>query len=146
MQDTIERQITIRASKERVFNAIADPAQIVAWFPKTVQGEIKEGQQPIFGFGEWGNCSVYVVKIQPYDYFACRWAPTDDPKGFVGDVLAQPNTLIEFHLTEEAGATIVKVTETGFASLPQKALQKKFTENAAGWEQCLDSLREFLEK
>ncbi len=147
MQDRIERKITIRASRERVFNAIVDPVQIVSWFPQTIEGEIKEGQQPIFGFGEkWGRYSVHVVKIQPYDYFAYRWVQTDDPGGFVGDVLAHPNTIVEFHLRDEGGSTVVTVTETGFSGLPEKVARRKFDENSTGWEQCFHSLQEFLEK
>ena len=147
MQDRIEKQIIIRAPKERVFNALVDPAQLVAWFPDTVEGELKEGQQPIFGFGEeYGRYSVHVVKIQPYDYFAYRWVQTLDSQGFIGDVLAQPNTIVEFHLKEDGAATIVKVTETGFASLPQEIGAKIFDRNSGGWDYFIQQLHVFLEK
>lgn len=146
MQDRIEREITIRASKERVFNAITDPAQLVAWFPETIEGEVKEGQQPIFGFGEYGHSSVHIVKVQPYDYFAYRWVQTDDSNGFIGDVLAQANTIVEFSLREEGGTTIVKVSETGFAGLPEKVGQKKFADNSSGWDYFINRLQEFAER
>lgn len=146
MQDRIERQITIRASQERVFNAIIDPKQIVAWFPDTVEGDLKEGEQSVFGFGEeWGSSSVYVVKVQPYDYFAYRWVQTLG-KGFVGDVLTKPNTLVEFHLKEEKGTTTVTVTETGFAGLPEEVAKKKFADNSAGWDHIVSLLQKYLEK
>ena len=146
MQDTIEREITIRASKERVFNAIEDPAQIVAWFPDTVEGELKEGQQPIFAFEGYGRYTVHVVKVQPYDYFAYRWVQTLDANGFVGDVLAHPNTLVEFHLRENGATTVVKVTETGFAGLPAEVGKRKFQDNASGWEHFVHRLQEYVEK
>jgi uncharacterized protein YndB with AHSA1/START domain len=146
MQDRIEREITIRASQERVFKAITDPAQLIAWFPDKVDGELKEGQQPVFTFDGYGRSSVYVVKVQPYDYFAYRWVQTVDPEGFVGDVLSQPNTIVEFHLREEGGATVVKVTETGFAGLPDEVAKKKFTDNTEGWAYMVNRLQELLEK
>jgi len=147
MQDVIEREVTIRASQERVFNAIIDPAQIVAWFPDTVEGEMKEGEKPIFGFGEgWGRYTVDIIKVQPYDYFAYRWVQTLDPNGFIGDVLSQPHTLVEFNLREDAGKTVVKVTESGFASLPEEIAKKKFQDNSGGWTHMIDLLQKYLEK
>ena len=146
MQDRIEREVTIRAAKERVFNAIADPAQIVKWFPDTLEGEWKVGGRPVMGFGEqYGKYSVHVVKVDPYDYFAYRWVQTLDPKGFIGDVLAHPNTIVEFHLWENAGATIVKVTETGFAGLSPEIAKKKFDDNSGGWDYFVDALRKYAE-
>jgi uncharacterized protein YndB with AHSA1/START domain len=50
MQDKIERKVIINAPKERVYSAIADPKQITQWFPDTIDGELKEGEQPIFYF------------------------------------------------------------------------------------------------
>ena len=146
MQDRIEREITVRASQERVFNAIADPKQIVAWFPDAVEGEFKEGQQPIFEFEGYGRYSVHVVKVQPYDYFAYRWVQTENPEGFVGDVLTQPNTLVEFHLLETGGTTLVKVTESGFAGLPPEVGKKKFQDNSSGWDYFVNRLLEYVEK
>jgi len=31
MQDTITREITVKATKERVYRAITDPVQVVTW-------------------------------------------------------------------------------------------------------------------
>jgi uncharacterized protein YndB with AHSA1/START domain len=146
MQDRIEREITIRAPRERVFNAIIDPQKIVAWFPETVEGEFKEGEQPVFGFGEYGRHSVYVVKIQPVDYVAYRWVPSLDATSGVVDVLSQPNTLVEFHLTVDGATTIVKLTETGFDGLPADIGKKMVTENASGWEHMFGRLKKLLEK
>lgn len=146
MQDKVEKEITIRASRERVFNAIIDPAQIVMWFPDAVEGKIQEGQQPIFEFEGYGRYSVHVVKIQPHDYFAYRWVQTLDSEGFIGDVLGRANTLVEFHLREEGVATVVKVTETGFAGLPELVGKQKLADNTSGWEYMIRRLQELMEK
>lgn len=146
MQDRIEREVTIRASKERIFSAIVDPKQIVAWFPDAVEGELKEGEDPVFEFEGYGRYSVHVVKVQPYDYFAYRWVQTLDTQGFVGDVMARANTLVEFQLTDNGGATVVKVTESGFAGLPEEIGKQKFADNSSGWEYMFRRLQELLEK
>jgi uncharacterized protein YndB with AHSA1/START domain len=148
MQDTIEREITVRASKERVYNAIKDPAQIVVWFPDKVEGTMEVGDTPIFDFGDYGKSRVYIAAADPYDYFAYRWIPghIDFPKGFLGDVLSEPNTLVEFRLTEVPGGTMVKLKESGFASLPPPMDAKKFEENNGGWDIMMDLLGKYLLK
>lgn len=38
MQDAIIREITVKASQERVYQAITDPAEIIKWFPDAIEG------------------------------------------------------------------------------------------------------------
>ena len=75
MQDTIKREISIRAPRERVYAAIADPKQITSWFPDAVEGTLSEGERPLFVFEGHGKSQIYIVKMQPHDYFAFRWIP-----------------------------------------------------------------------
>jgi len=146
VQDSIERQITVRAKKERVFNAIADPKQITAWFPDKVEGTFEVGEQPIICFGENFQVQLYVVASDPYDYFAYRWVPADEgaDTGYVGDVLTQPNTLVEFRLTESAAGTTVTLKESGFASLPEDVAAKLFKGNTDGWKFMIDRLEALM--
>ncbi|MEO7720071.1 MAG: SRPBCC domain-containing protein [Capsulimonas sp.] len=145
VQDTIEREITVRASKERVFNAIVDPNQIVAWFPDTVQGKIEVGERPVFTFGE-KEIQLYVRTIDPHDYVAYNWVPcgSEAPDGFLGDVLAEPHTLVEFRLTEVPGGTLVKVKESGFASLPALTAEKTLGDNTDGWAYMMGRLETLM--
>jgi uncharacterized protein YndB with AHSA1/START domain len=146
IQDTIERQIEIRASKERVFDAISDVKKIVQWFPNAVEGVFEIGARPIFDFGDGYRFEVYIEEVRPYDYFAYRWVPgnEDGSIGFMGDVLAQANTLVEFHLQEANGVTTVKLKESGFASLPAVVAKKQIGENSKGWDFMLDRLQKLL--
>lgn len=36
MQDTIRREVSIKASKEKIYDAIANPEKVVLWFPDSV--------------------------------------------------------------------------------------------------------------
>ena len=138
MQDTIERKIIIKAPKERVYAAISEPTQIVAWFPNAIEGELAEGEQPIFNFGEHGKTQIYVVAMQPHDYFAYRWVP--GANHFIGDVLSTDTTLVEFRITESDGVSTVTLTESGFTKIPVELAKAAFEQNSGGWNLMLGRL------
>jgi uncharacterized protein YndB with AHSA1/START domain len=147
LQDTIERAITVKASKERVYGAITDPKQLISWFPDKVEGDLKVGEQSTFTFDGNGDVSVYVVDAKPYEYFAYRWIPGADADSVTEDVLAKPNTLVEFHIEEVEGGTKVTLKESGFASLSAEVAEAKFKDNSGGWEYMMASLEKlFAEK
>jgi uncharacterized protein YndB with AHSA1/START domain len=143
MQDTIDREITVRAPKERVFNAIVDPAQIVNWFPDGIEGKIEPGERPIFDFGTYGKVQIYVVAVEPHDYFAYRWASAG-ADGDAGDALTDPSTLVEFRLSEGPDGTTVKLTESGFASLPAAVMKKSLSDNSEGWDHMMARLAKLI--
>lgn len=139
MQDSINREIIINASKERIFDAIANPEFVTKWFPETLEGEYTVGSQPVFGFGDHGKNRICVVASRPHDYFAYRWVP--GANHYLGDVLAAPNTLVEFNITEQAnGGCKVTLTESGFASLPAELMEAAFRQNSGGWDFMLNRL------
>ncbi len=142
IQDSIERRITIRAPKERVYNAITDPEQIVSWFPDEINGTLEVGASPTIDFGKGFVYQISVVAANPHDYFAYRWVPgnADGTNGFTGDVLAVPNTLVEFRLADDPNGTALTLTESGFSTLPPAVAQKKIEENSGGWDYMLDRL------
>jgi uncharacterized protein YndB with AHSA1/START domain len=139
MQDIIERKIRIKASKERVYEAIANPQKITTWFPKAIEGTFAGGEKPILDFGEH-KTQIYIVAMQPTDYFAYRWVPGGNK--FEGDILDAPTTLVEFRITELDGVSTVTLTESGFAQLPPEIAEASFNNNSGGWDYGLP----FLEK
>ncbi len=144
MQDSIKREITISSSKERIYEAIANPEMVTQWFPETLEGNYAVGEQPVFGFGEHGKSQVCVVAAQPYEYFAYRWVP--GAHHFLGDVLSVPNTLVEFRIEEQAdGSCKVLLTESGFAALPADTVEAAFKQNSGGWEFMLGRLQKLFE-
>ena len=144
--DSIERRITIRAPKERVYRAITDPKQIVSWFPDAINGTLEVGARPTINFGKDTIYQIHVVAANPHDYFAYRWVPgnADGTDGFTGDVLAVPNTLVEFRLADDPKGTALTLTESGFSSLPRVVAEKKFEENSGGWDYMLDRLEKLF--
>lgn len=146
MQDVITREIVVKATKEKVYQAITDPEQIILWFPDAVEGGlIKEGQQPIFVFNEGNHkARVLIEKAVPNEYFSYRWVPGSI--GSVEDVLSVPNTLVEFSIEELPEGTKITVTESGFASLPPEVAERSFNDNTGGWEYMMNRLEKLANK
>jgi uncharacterized protein YndB with AHSA1/START domain len=138
MKDKIERQITIKGTKDKVYEAIADPSKITAWFPDAIEGTLNEGEQPILNFGEHGKTQILVVATKPHDYFAYRWVP--GANHYIGDVKEVTTTLVEFSLTETNGTTTLTLTESGFSKLPADIANASFEQNSGGWEFMLGRL------
>jgi uncharacterized protein YndB with AHSA1/START domain len=140
MQDSITREIIVKAAKERVYGAITDPKQIVTWFPDVVEGGTLEvGQRPIFVFTEENHkTQIYVEAARPFDYFSFRWVPGGT--GIIGDVLLVPNTLVEFFLEEHDGGTKITLKESGFSSLSPEVAETSFNQNSGGWAYMMGRL------
>lgn len=145
MQNTIQREVIIKAGKEKVYDAIANPAKVVLWFPNAIEGTYAAGEHPVFVFEGHGKAQVYVVEAKPYEYFAYRWIPGGSD--FVGDVTTVPNTLVEFSIQEkEEGVCSVVMTESGFAQLPVDMAENAFKQNSGGWEFMLGRLEKFFQQ
>lgn len=87
---------------------------------------------------------MYIESVQPYDYFAFRWVPGTNH--FFGDVLTQPNTLVEFRLEENGEMTKVTLTESGFASLSYPNAEERFNDNIGGWNYMAGRLEKVFAK
>jgi uncharacterized protein YndB with AHSA1/START domain len=144
MQDVIVREITVRATQERVYNAITDPQEIIKWFPEAIEGGTLEvGQRPIFIFNNGEHKSqTYIEAAHPFDYFAYRWIPGTG--GIVGDVLAVPNTLVEFRIEATESGTKVTLKESGFSSLPANVAEEYFLDNSGGWEFMMNRFEQLM--
>jgi uncharacterized protein YndB with AHSA1/START domain len=143
MQDAIKREVIIKATKEEVYEAIANPEKVVTWFPDAVEGTYQAGEHSVFVF-DHGKETLYVVDAKPHEYFSYRWVPGGS--GFMGDVNTVAHTLVEFRIEEKGDECVVTVSESGFASLPADMGEKSFTENSGGWEFMLGRLEKSFEQ
>jgi len=142
VQDAIQKEIIINAPQQKVYEAITDPAKIVAWFPDAIEGTLKAGDSPILDFGEHGKNQIYVETATPYEYFSYRWIPGS--KHFIGNVLDETNTLVEFVLEAVENGTKVTLKESGFATLPADVREQKFADNNGGWDYMLGRLNTLM--
>lgn len=145
--DVILREITIQAGIEKVFSAVTDPAQFAVWFSNGVEGDFNQGSQPVIDEGKYGKFRLAIIANQSPSYFAFRWVSGSQwvPQGFTQDPLSHPNTLVEFFFEDQGESTLVRVKESGFASLPEEYRKANFEDNCGGWDYQLARLIKFVQ-
>ena len=147
MTDSIERQVLLNATIERVWQAISDSAQFGRWFgarfdgpfeagqrvaasmvPTEVDADVARSQEPYAGMRFY----VWVERVEPPRHLSFRWQPgaevSGDPASLTG------TTLVNFHLEEAPGGTRLTIRETGFDTIPLERRARAFADNEQGWE------------
>jgi uncharacterized protein YndB with AHSA1/START domain len=134
--DRIEKHFEVRASRSRVWRAIASAEEFGTWFGMNLDrpfapGANVLGRLTIKGY-DHVTVEIQVEKIEPESYFSYRWHPyAVDP---AIDYRAEPTTLVEFRLAETPGGTAITITESGFDQLPASRRAEAFRMNQAGWD------------
>lgn len=137
--DRIEREITIEATPERVWELVSEPGwyindQTIVEHQLERDGDITYVTDP-----QYGRFAFRVVQLDEPSYAAFRWhIDTDD--------LSSSSTLVEFWLTPVDSGVLLKVAESGFASLsePEADRRSRFDDHTQGWPLELDMARAHL--
>jgi uncharacterized protein YndB with AHSA1/START domain len=143
--DTVTAEIQIAAPPERVFQALVDPKQIVAWWRNdTVSLEGVEVEPRIGGrFGYQTNKTVdgknrfrvqgEILEYDPPRVLAYTWQANlhHDPAR---------RTIVRWELTPVTGGTHVRVTHSGLA---QEAESRRGY--SSGWPDLIERLGRFSE-
>ena len=139
--EPIVQTVVIKASADRVFGAIADPLQRVAWWG--VEGKFKAThmESDLRPGGAWlmrgtGNGKPFTLSgqyraIERPRVLEFTW--TDD------QLPGAPPTLVRFDLDEKEGVTTVRLTHSGFTSEHARARYQ-------GWPWLLALLRSHAER
>jgi uncharacterized protein YndB with AHSA1/START domain len=134
----IERQITINASRQRVWDLVTCPG----WWINDGEivehrierhGDVCDVHDPVHG-----RFQVRVVAVEPQSYAAFRWRSD----GVTRDVDG-PTTLVEFWIDDNAdGGVTVRVAESGFEELDstEEVRRTNYDGNATGWPTELAAL------
>src|SRR5258708_29437192 len=137
--DGIERQITINAPLERVWDLVTTPGW---WVPvdAEVPADRTPGHRTVRESTKYGRFVVEVVRIEPRTYAAFRWASQFPNE----DLAPGRTTLVEFSVESGERGVSVTVVESGFASLDLDEAGRKagFRDNTEGWGLELASLME----
>lgn len=141
--DTIEREMTFSADIERVWRAITDPAEVRQWFGDRSEYELREGGAGVY---QWGDNAhrMQVVTVDPPHRFVIRWVISQH------DDLTTPfeqmhTTQVEYLLDSVPEGTRLRLTESGFASLPADVREGYHADNSGGWTSELGKLVTYLE-
>lgn len=139
--ETIVQEITIHAPAERVFEALVDPQARMQWWGREGRFRTTRCTSDLRVGGAWtmdfetprgtsGIAGRYRAIERPH-LLAFTWLPNWYP--------GATETLVQFDLTEHAGATVVRVTHSGLTSEGDRA-------NHRGWPDVLSWLRSYLEQ
>ena len=133
--DRIEKRVTLRAPRSRVWRALTTAEEFGTWFGVKLEGALTEGATvrghiTIKNY-EHVQMEMLVERVQPESYFSYRWHPyAIDPNV---DYSAEPTTLVEFRLEEADGATVLTIVESGLDRLPASRRAEAFRMNDSGW-------------
>ncbi|HZJ22687.1 MAG TPA: SRPBCC domain-containing protein [Anaerolineales bacterium] len=136
----VERSIWIAAPRERVWEAITDPAQLENWFSPGTSWKLTAlevggrlfTQDPETG----GEANVQVIQL------------LDPPQHFVTHSLpATPGSSesTAYLLQEERGGTRLTITNSGYELLPADERWSTMEQNAFGFGMMLENLRAYVE-
>jgi uncharacterized protein YndB with AHSA1/START domain len=127
----IFHQFPIKASREKVFAAIAKPAGLDAWWTLRAAGEPVEGAEYVLYFGPEYDWRARVVCCEPDSAFEFELtvARADWMNARVGFVLA-----------EQAGVTEVRFHHTGWP-----AVSEHFCISSFCWAMYLRLLKRYVE-
>ena len=140
-QTKIERKTLIHAPRSRVWRALTTAQEFSKWFQAELEGSFAPGKRlEMISMHPCGNNAhfyVIVERMEPEHTFSWRWHP--------GSARAEDDgsTLVEFHLEEVEGGTLVAVTESGFDRISLARRMKAFEENSRGWELQMESLKQY---
>jgi uncharacterized protein YndB with AHSA1/START domain len=144
--DRIEKKIVLRATRERVWQAISDSRRFGVWFgvefdgpfvegswltgrisPTKVDPEVARLQEPARGM----RFSIKVEGVEPMERFSFSWHPfAIDPNH---DYSKEPTTLVAFELRDADGGVLLTITESGFDQIPEARRMRAFEANDKGW-------------
>ncbi len=137
--DRIEREITIDAPAERVWSLVSEPG----WFGNnreiTTHRIERDGDVSYVYDPTHGKFAFRTVALDEPHYAAFRWhIDADDPNS--------SSTLIEFWVTPADSGVVLKVAESGFASLsePEVNRRARYDDHSEGWTIELELARDHL--
>jgi uncharacterized protein YndB with AHSA1/START domain len=145
--DHIERETTIEAPVERVWELLTRAEHVGRWFGDAgAEIDLRPGGEMVMHWRDYGSSRARIETVEPQRRFGYRWAPFKDPGG--AEPVAGNSTLVEFTLTPDGDATRLRVVESGFAALACSDEQraKNLEGNTEGWASELGELAEYAGK
>ena len=136
--DRIEREITIDAPVDRVWDVITQAEHIGRWFGDAgAEIDLRPGGRFTCTWSEHGTVNAIVERVDWPRTVAYRWAR---PLG--AEVKPDNSTLVEFTLLPDGTGTRLRVVESGFRNLDlsDEEREKYAAGNVEGWKQELDEL------
>lgn len=148
-QDAVISEIHIAAPPERVFQALIDPQQVMAWWTSDECPIESFSMEPRKG-GRWRyDSQPSAINVNGVSKFHCdgEVLAYDPPRLLSYTWIANwhedkaQRTVVRWELTPKSGGTLIKLTHSGLANLA--ASRKDYS---GGWTGVIERLKKFLEK
>ena len=143
--DCIEREVTIKAPIERVWEALTKAESIGMWFGDGAAADIdlRVGGVMVINHGEHGTYPTLIVAVDPPRAFSYRWAG-----GYPGDLATEVNsTLVEFTLRSTPDGTVLHLVESGFDALTlptDRVATGGFESHSKGWTGVIAKFAQYV--
>ena len=146
--DRIEKNVTLKAGRSRVWQALTDSAQFGEWFRVKLEGPFVDGGSVTGNITHPGyehvRFTAQDVQLRPQDYFAYRWHPYGIDETI--DYSEETPTLVEFLLADAPdGGTLLTVVESGLEHVPAYRRDEAFRMNSKGWAGQMENIRRYLD-
>ncbi len=155
--DSIEKHVLLRATRNRVWRALSDSTEFGTWFgvkfdgpfqegstlhgvivPTGVNAEVAQAQKKYEGT----PFEITVEQLKPERLFSFRWHPYAVEPGV--DYSSEPTTLVVFTLEDDGSGVKLTVTESGFDRIPLARRARAFAANEQGWGMVVNLIKEHL--
>ena len=142
--DSVEREVLIDAPVEVVWSIVTEPEHIGRWLSDSAEIDLRPGGELLLKWDQLGTAPGTVERVEPPHLFAFRWVTPEPDR----DASAQEGyfTLVEFQLRAEGGSTVLRVVESGFASVDGTEQQngELAARHEGGWGTFLDHLAGYV--
>lgn len=120
LQDSIEREMILKADIDKVWDAITNPEKLSQWFGDKATIPLLSENEPItFGWGD-DICKGIIQTVNQPTTFAFRWQSSR--LGASAEFQEAFSTLVTFTLTAVPTGTHLHMIERGFANLPDEIM------------------------
>lgn len=145
--DSIERKILLKATRSRVWRALANAEEFGDWFgvnfkgKAMVPGKSIQGRVTYPGY-EHLEFEVFIERMEPERLLSWRWHPAAiDP---AVDYSQEPTTLVVFELQEVDGGVLLSVVESGLDQIPVSRRATVFRLNTSGWDEQMANIEKHV--
>ena len=146
--DRIEKTVTLRAPRSRVWRALTNAAEFGEWFRAKLEGDFAEGKtihgRITYPGYEHLSLEMLIERIEPERYLAYRWHPYAVKPDI--DYSSEPTTLVEFRLEDADAGTKLTIVESGFDRIPVARRVEAFRMNEQGWSEQMTNVERHVAK
>lgn len=140
--DVVRCEMFIAAPRERIFEALTDPKQVVQWWGQGGLYKMNEFRMDIRPGGKWSTVGMSckmgatevggeILEVDPPKRLSYTWSSTWMPKV----------TTVLWELELKDGGTLVKITHSGFAG---DAVQAE--NHSTGWNRVMVWIQSYVER